>query len=290
MCKVSVIVPCYNQESFLAECLESVRSQTFGDWECIIINDGSVDHSEKVANEYVSKDSRFRYLYQQNQGVVAARNNAIVVSKGKYVLPLDGDDKIDRQCLELSVAIMDADDRIRLVYWDVEFFDAKSGKLQLRPLTARNQLAGGCCVNTSLYRRRDYDIVGGYKPNMKNGVEDMDFFISLVAMGGVFYHIPKVLFYYRAVNNSRNRLEDEKVRKQLARNMVSNNPDIYAREYRKLYKDWMRCYEDNPLMRDTYELITSGIFYAKIIHANVLCVKALRKVCDYLLAKFKSKK
>ena len=64
------------------------------------------------------------------------------------------------------------------------FFDAKSGKLQLRPLTARNQLAGGCCVNTSLYRRRDYDIVGGYKPNMKNGVEDMDFFISLVAMGG----------------------------------------------------------------------------------------------------------
>lgn len=99
-----------------------------------------------------------------------------------------------------------------------------------------------------------------------------------------------MLFYYRAVNNSRNRLEDEKVRKQLARNMVSNNPDIYAREYRKLYKDWMRCYEDNPLMRDTYELITSGIFYAKIIHANVLCVKALRKVCDYLLAKFKSKK
>jgi len=86
--KVSVIVTCYNQECYLAEALNSVLVQTYQDWECIIINDGSTDASEVIAKSYITKDPRFKYIYQENQGVVAARNNAIAASTGKINYPL----------------------------------------------------------------------------------------------------------------------------------------------------------------------------------------------------------
>ena len=92
MPKVSVIVPCYNQGEYLADALESVLYQTFTDWECIIVNDGSSDNTEEVANKFCELDKRFKYISQTNQGVSAARNNGIKASSGTYILPLDGDD------------------------------------------------------------------------------------------------------------------------------------------------------------------------------------------------------
>lgn len=91
---VSVIMPCYNQGCYLSEALESVINQTYSDWECIIIDDGSTDSSEEIAKEYCQKDGRIRYIYQDNAGVIAARNNAIAASSGEYILPLDADDSI----------------------------------------------------------------------------------------------------------------------------------------------------------------------------------------------------
>ena len=91
LAKVSVIVPVYNQGEFLSEALESVLQQTYPNWECIIVNDGSTDNSGEVAKGYVNKDDRFKYLYQDNSGVAAARNNGIRHSDGFYILPLDSD-------------------------------------------------------------------------------------------------------------------------------------------------------------------------------------------------------
>ena len=61
---ISVVVPCYNQAQYLDECLQSVLNQTYQDWECIIVNDGSSDNTEKIAKKWVSKDPRFKYLYK----------------------------------------------------------------------------------------------------------------------------------------------------------------------------------------------------------------------------------
>ena len=77
---VSIIVPCYNQGLYLKECLESILQQTYSQWECIIVDDGSSDNSEQIANSFSEQDSRFRYIYQSNQGVCAARNNGIKIS------------------------------------------------------------------------------------------------------------------------------------------------------------------------------------------------------------------
>ncbi|HEU4496898.1 MAG TPA: glycosyltransferase family 2 protein, partial [Flavobacterium sp.] len=91
---MSIIVPCFNQSQYLGEALQSVSEQTYTDWECIIVNDGSPDDTEEVSKEWCEKDARFKYLYKENGGLSSARNAGIAVAGGEYILPLDADDKI----------------------------------------------------------------------------------------------------------------------------------------------------------------------------------------------------
>ena len=75
--KISIIVTCYNQEAFLEETLNSIAQQTYSNWECIIIDDGSTDNSAQIAKKWQEKDSRFLYFYQENKDRSAARNAGI---------------------------------------------------------------------------------------------------------------------------------------------------------------------------------------------------------------------
>jgi glycosyltransferase involved in cell wall biosynthesis len=101
---VSIIVPCYNQAQYLNECLESVLGQTYSNWECIIVNDGSTDSVEKVSKEWVKKDSRFKYLYQENTGLSSARNLGLNNAKGDFIQFLDADDIIDAKKILNSIS------------------------------------------------------------------------------------------------------------------------------------------------------------------------------------------
>ena len=83
MVKVSVIIPCYNQEKYIAECIDSVLAQTFTDYEMIVIDDGSTDNSVSIIEEYAKKHKNIKFIKQKNQGVIAARNNAIKLAEGK---------------------------------------------------------------------------------------------------------------------------------------------------------------------------------------------------------------
>lgn len=102
--KVSVIVPCYNQAVYLDECLQSVLDQTHQNWECIIVNDGSTDHTEAVARKWAQKDSRFQYVYKENGGLSSARNAALEKASGDYVQFLDSDDTIHRDKFSKSLS------------------------------------------------------------------------------------------------------------------------------------------------------------------------------------------
>jgi glycosyltransferase involved in cell wall biosynthesis len=98
--KISVIVPLYNVEKYLRECLDSIVAQTFRDFEVIMINDGSTDGSEQIAQEYVEKNPNFKLINQQNKGQSAARNLGLNHASGKYIYFLDSDDYIDQTLLE----------------------------------------------------------------------------------------------------------------------------------------------------------------------------------------------
>lgn len=201
--KVSVIVPCYNQGEFLQECLESVFASTYSDWECIIVNDGSFDNTETVAEVFVNKDGRFKYIYQNNQGVSAARNNGILASHGDLILPLDGDDKISPYYMEKAIKVFENAPDTKLVYCLCEKFGRKKGLYKLPDYHYNSLIWGNLIFCSAFYKREDFDKTMGYNVNMKNGLEDWDFWLSLLDSAAKVYRINEVLFYYRSKADSR---------------------------------------------------------------------------------------
>lgn len=97
---VSIVIPAYNAEKYLGRCLDSVRAQTLGGWECIVVNDGSTDGSQAVAEGYAARDSRIRVIAQANAGPSAARNRGTAVVTGQYITYIDADDTIVPTYLE----------------------------------------------------------------------------------------------------------------------------------------------------------------------------------------------
>lgn len=90
----SIIVPVYNVEKYLDKCLKSILRQTFKDFECIIIDDGSQDNSNIIIDKYVKLDQRFKVIHQKNMGISAARNAGLDIAEGDYITFIDSDDYI----------------------------------------------------------------------------------------------------------------------------------------------------------------------------------------------------
>ena len=101
--KCSIIVPVYKAEAYVGRCIESVLKQTSNDWELILVDDGSPDKSGAVCDGYAVDDKRIKVIHQTNQGVSAARNNALCAVSGEYILFLDSDDWLDMNCVEFCV-------------------------------------------------------------------------------------------------------------------------------------------------------------------------------------------
>lgn len=101
MPKISIIVPIYKTEKYLRDCLDSVLSQTFSDWELICVDDGSPDNSDQIVKEYASKDNRIHLIVQENKGLSGARNTGLDRANGAYIVFLDSDDQLPTYALEL---------------------------------------------------------------------------------------------------------------------------------------------------------------------------------------------
>lgn len=120
--KISILVPCYQQAQYLDECLQSVLDQTYVNWECIIINDGSSDNTEEVVKKWIDKDFRFQYIYSENKGVSQARNSGITIAKGDFIQFLDGDDILEKDKLEYQIAILSSNPDVAIVYGSSRYF------------------------------------------------------------------------------------------------------------------------------------------------------------------------
>lgn len=104
--KVSVIVPVYNTSQLLTRCLDSIRDQTYTDWECILIDDGSTDTSLDIMRGYIAEDSRFKIVSQANSGVSVARNKGLDMACGEYVTFIDSDDYVDLSYFQQVVDLL----------------------------------------------------------------------------------------------------------------------------------------------------------------------------------------
>ncbi|WP_159017968.1 glycosyltransferase family 2 protein [Algibacter sp. L3A6] len=204
--KVSIIVPCYNHAHYLKDALGSVLCQTFTNWECIIVNDGSPDNTKIIASQWCAKDDRFVYLEKQNGGLSSARNAGIQIAKGEFILPLDADDLIHQDYLENLVPVLNQNKKLAIVSCYSNFFinNIDNVTYKLRPkgdnykwLLYVNQL-----VATSLYRKSCWETVGGYDENMKKGFEDWEFWLAITKLGWNYKIKEEFLFYYRKAKQS----------------------------------------------------------------------------------------
>lgn len=201
--KVSVIVPCYNDGAFLNGAIQSVLQSTYERFEIIITNDGSTDSSttetlrdieEKLRHD---KDKRIRIIHQDNLGLAHARNSAIRVAKGEYILPLDADNRIRPHYLENAVEILDNNPEIGVVYAYAKRFGEDEKIWEFPVFYPRRLLLGNFVEACSVFRKRIWEECNGYDTDMGiMGYEDWDLWICAMKNGWKFHLIKEVMFDY----------------------------------------------------------------------------------------------
>lgn len=266
---VSIIVPCYNQAVYLPDTINSIIKQTYENWECIIINDGSLDNTQEIAEFYVKLDKRICLLSQENKGVAMARNNGIANSFGEYILPLDSDDLIESTYIEKAISYFMENQNTKLVYCKADRFDKKREYWDLPEYSYEKELWQNVIFCSAIFKRSDYNKTIGYNPNMKGGIEDWDFWLSFLKKGDVVYRIPEVLFHYRFKKKSRS-TEADKRKEALYRQIYHNHKDLYE-EYVPdivLYK--------NKLL--SYELLKENVLINFLIFVYKCCNKIKRMI------------
>ena len=207
---ISVVIPAYNAGQFLDETLESVLSQTYENWECIIVNDGSTDNTESVAKKWCEKDSRFRLTNKENGGLSSARNWGIKESKAEYIAFLDHDDVLTPDSLEVRINVL-IEQNVDLVATKLQHFTDKLPKVSknnarqdvlyyakegLTQLMAFNKVT----PSTVLCKKSVMDEVGGFTWHKK--AEDLHCWLKVLFAGYKIYRIDETLLLYRLVENS----------------------------------------------------------------------------------------
>lgn len=210
--KASVIIPAYNAESFIADAIESVLSQTYPNIECIVVDDGSTDATKSVVEKY---EGRILYLYQNNSERSAARNKGISASSGDYISFLDADDSIAPQKIGAQVEFLRENQDFKVVYCDTlyykdsrnrEYYQVKrpcpSGDI-LSVLAYRNIFT----MNSPLIERSVLEKIDGFDQDLSFN-EDWDFWLRLSLTGAKFGYLDETLAYCRThqQNTSQQRL------------------------------------------------------------------------------------
>lgn len=245
---VSVIIPIYNMEKYLQECVNSVVNQSYQNLEIILVDDGSNDNSGKICDILKKQDKRIKVFHNYNQGVSYSRNFGIKKSNGKYLLALDGDDTIDSTYIEKGVYVLENNINIGIVYCKARLFGYRDEIWNLPEYSLDKMLVENIIFVTALFRKSDFIIVGGFCEDMKYGIEDYDFWLSILELKREVYMIPEILFNYRIRNNSRN-------------SQFGNNYDHQKEMYLLIYNRHKKLYIEN------YEAVMEG-FINKYITLN----------------------
>jgi glycosyltransferase involved in cell wall biosynthesis len=233
---VSVITPCYNDGKYILETVESVKNSCYENIEHIIINDGSTDLYTLEILEKISLEGT-RVIHTINQGVCKARNTAIEQSRGKYVLPLDADDLISPSYISSAVAKLESDENITIVACNYKIFGKMNRTVLVEPYLIEKLLGHNLFVVSTFFRRVDFDKIGGFNVEMKEGLEDWDFWISLLKTEGRVAVLDGFHFFYRIKSraNSRNYGSSQEVHKKLRRLIWQNHCDLtQTYEYLKI--------------------------------------------------------
>lgn len=243
--KVSVIMPVYNCEKYLADSIKSVLAQTFTDFELIIIDDGSKDKSRKIIEEYSLKDTRIKAFYNKNHGVSFTRNYGIDHANGEYIAFIDADDIYDNKYLEemFSVIINEDADLVccdLIMGYNANTFDAQDKNLKYNTICISNEknsfkraidLGMGISASTKIFST---ELINKYSIRFNEKLsygEDMFFCWKMFLVSKNIFYIPEKLYFYRLSGDT----------------AVLRYHDSLYEKYKNSYRDMLDFAEENSL-------------------------------------------
>ena len=225
---VSVVVPVYNMEAFLPETLDSILASDYPNFEVVVVDDGSKDASYRIACDYAKKDQRVRAYTQPNGGACAARNHAVRLAKGEFILPVDADNLIEPGLIADSVKEILKDPSVKVVAPRADFFGERTGEWKLPPfslhLLARKNIMDTC----ALYRKVEWERAGGYCEGII-AREDWEFWIAVLKNGGKVVRLPEIGLHYRIRNVSK-RVTDRSLKRHVVKTLNARHSEFFERE------------------------------------------------------------
>ncbi|MFM7425802.1 MAG: glycosyltransferase family 2 protein [Elainella sp.] len=211
---ISVILPCYRGERWIGEAIESVLAQSYRHFELIVVDDGSPDDAAAVVKPYL-KDARVKYIYQDNQGVAAARNQGICQSRGSCLVFLDQDDRLLPQALDVGLQALRQHPNCGFVFGQCYLINAKGAPLIYSSLERATQGAPTCTYealvegkgaaiyppSVILFRRQILEQVGGFNPDF-GMADDYDVYLKVARQTPIHFHGTVIVAYRQHSENN----------------------------------------------------------------------------------------
>ena len=214
--RFSLVVPVYNVEEYLAECLDSVLSQTFSDYEVLLIDDGSTDGSSAICERYANIDHRFKYYAQDNHGLFAARRKGALLATGEYLVALDSDDALHKDTLLIiNNAIIDTGSQV--ISFDMtrdSSFRIKKNPDTSAPIVTslskrdvKRLICSSPIMNTICGKAVELNTMRNCYLELEDGLrlsmgEDLFLSLRLIDSADSFCRVERALYYYRVNQNS----------------------------------------------------------------------------------------
>ena len=226
---ISIIVPCYNVELYLKDCVESIIEQTYPNWELILVNDGSKDQTPQLCDQYAAKDHRITVIHQVNGGLVSARNAGYEVATGYWIMYVDGDDWISKEtCEKLMVHAKIHEPEV--IFWNrIQDLGGKStiGKNVWKckekerlylddecKQLAKNTLVYTSGISTAFSKLISREFAQNnsliHNPKLKQGAEGIEFSLRVFGSAKKVLFINEYFYHYRYNENSISKKVDEK--------------------------------------------------------------------------------
>ena len=202
---ISIVVPVYNVEAYVAECLDSLCAQTYEDIEILLVDDGSSDRSGEICDSYAQKDERIRVFHTVNSGVSEARNRGIEEAEGDYLVFVDSDDKIHPQLLKCYIECLDSNCVLLCGMTETESelkqmkVDDLEQRIQVYDLKHFAKIYAENLINSPVNKLYRLDILRKYKIRFPEGMnmgEDLLFNLDYLRQAPTQYKMMELPFYY----------------------------------------------------------------------------------------------
>ena len=236
---VSVVIPCFNSGKTIEETVTSVKAQTWPNVEIVVVDDGSTD--PKTLN-LLDNLLGIRLIRQANSGLPTARNSGFLEAKGEYVLPLDADDWLEPEAIQLMLQALKASDNAQFAFCDIQLEGEAFGRLN-KNYNYFEQLFLNQLPYCLLMPKKLWEEVGGYAPNLVNGYEDWDFNIRLGQRGYHGLRIAQPLFHYRISSTGMLLSKSNRIHGFLWSEIQTRHSSLY--KSKNLYQLW-RKWSDKP--------------------------------------------